>query len=71
MNLDYCDSLLSLLEKKRNEPKMMRKIFSLLLAVAVFLTVFAACDNSDENPTKKPTQEFTLAELPDIGEYKP
>ena len=50
---------------------MMRKIFSLLLAVAVFLTVFAACDNSDENPTKKPTREFTLAELPDIGEYKP
>lgn len=49
---------------------MMRKIFSLLLAVAVFLTVFAACDTSDENPTKKPTQEFTLAELPDIGEYK-
>ncbi len=50
---------------------MMRKIFSLLLAVAVFLTVFAACDNSDENPTKTPTQEFTLAELPDIGKYKP
>ena len=50
---------------------MMQKIFSLLLAVAVFLTVFAACDNSDENPTKTPTQEFTLAELPDIGEYKP
>ena len=48
----------------------MQKIFSLLLAVAVFLTVFAACDNSDENPTKKPTREFTLAELPDIGEYK-
>ena len=71
MNTDYYDSLLSLLEKKRNEPKMMRKIFSLLLAVAVFLTVFAACDNSDENPTKKPTREFTLAELPDIGEYKP
>ena len=47
---------------------MMRKIFSLLLAVAVFLTVFAACDNSDENPTKKPTREFTLAELSDIGE---
>ena len=71
MNTDYCDSLLSLLEKKRNEPKMMQKIFSLLLAVAVFLMVFAACDNSDENPTKKPTREFTLAELPDIGEYKP
>ena len=50
---------------------MMRKIFSLLLAVAVLLTVFAACDKSDENPTKTPTQEFTLAELPDIGEYKP
>lgn len=50
---------------------MMRKIFSLLLAVTVFLTVFAACDTSDENPTKKPTREFTLAELPDIGEYKP
>ena len=50
---------------------MMRKIFSLLLAVTVFLTVFAACDTSDENPTKTPTQEFTLAELPDIGEYKP
>ena len=50
---------------------MMQKIFSLLLAVTVFLTVFAACDNSDENPTKTPTQEFTLAELPDIGEYKP
>lgn len=71
MNTDCRDSLLSLLEKKRNEPKMMQKIFSLLLAVTVFLTVFAACDNSDENPTKTPTQEFTLAELPDIGEYKP